>query len=161
VIYFLLGMIIAGLGLTLGSLIREARRPGSSTTGTRSWRLLAALALGSALLASVYFLVVPSYTSVTFSEDSAGVPTNVESHQTLLQVNGPAVLLPLAVPVLLAAIPHAFAGRRWSGAITSAMAMLLSAFVLVTGFSIGIAYLPSALLLLSAGMFGFLAKAPS
>lgn len=152
-IYFLLGMIIAGLGLTLGSLIREARRPASSITGARSWRLLAALALGAALLASVYYLVVPTYTSVTFAEDSAGV----ETHQTLLQVNGPSVLLPLAVPVLLAAIPNAFAGRRWSGAITSAMAMLLSAFVLVTGFSIGIAYFPSALLLLGAAGIGLLA----
>jgi hypothetical protein len=161
VIYILLGMIIAGLGLTIGSLILGARRPVSSLTRTRTGRFLAWLALGSALLASTFYLVVPTYTSVTFSEVSSGVPpgvpTSVETHQTLLQVNGPSVLLPLAVPVLMAAVPLVFAARRWSGAITAAMAMLLSAFVLITGFSIGIAYFPSAMLLLGAAGFGLLA----
>jgi len=161
VIYFFLAMIIGGLGLTIGSLIQGARRPVSSLSRTRTGRFLAWLALGSALLATTFYLVVPTYTSVTFSEVSPGVPegvpTAVETHQTLVQVNGPSALLPLAVPALMAALPVVFAARRWSGAITSAMAMLLSAFVLITGFSIGIAYFPSAMLLLGAAGFGLLA----
>ncbi len=61
--------------------------------------------------------------------------------QTLVEVNGPRVFGVLAIPVVIALGPLAF---RWL-TIPAAVAML--AFSLIAGFSIGLFYLPIAVLL--------------
>ena len=61
--------------------------------------------------------------------------------ETLIQVNGTRVVLVLAVPVLIAIAPLAF--RRLK--IPAAIAMF--AFSVIGGFSIGLFYIPSTVLL--------------
>ena len=62
--------------------------------------------------------------------------------QTLFSVNGNIVFGVLAIPVLIALTSLAFDRLK----ITAAIAM--SAFVMIAGFSIGLFYLPSAVLLI-------------
>ena len=62
--------------------------------------------------------------------------------QTLLHVNGNRVFAALAIPVVIALTSLAFDRLK----ITAAIAM--SAFVMIAGFSIGLFYLPSAVLLI-------------
>jgi hypothetical protein len=83
-----------------------------------------------ALTASFLLLVLPTYATT-----SAGV----EGRATLLQVNGPGVLIPLAAPVLIALLPLVFPKR----AVHIGAAMVLGLFALVGGFSIGLFYIPS------------------
>jgi hypothetical protein len=61
--------------------------------------------------------------------------------QTLFNVNGNSVFVVLAVPVAIALSSFAFERLK----ITAAIAMLV--FVVIAGFSIGLYYLPSAVLL--------------
>jgi hypothetical protein len=98
---------------------------------------LAAAALAAAAAASVAYLFIPAYT-----EDSGGG----EHHQTLVQHEGSWVLAVLAVPVVVAALPLIFSRPPRRGATMGAAAALIG-FSLVTGFTIGPLYWPSALLL--------------
>jgi hypothetical protein len=111
------------------------------------------LVLGSlafAAAASVVLVVVPSYrqeTLTTFADDDPSTATTVAtSSRTVVDVHGPRALVVLAVPVFLAALPLA-APRAWLRSTTTVAAILLVAFVLVTGFSVGLAYIPAAALM--------------
>ena len=107
------------------------------------------LALALALLASGGMLVVPTYVGVRAS-DAALRPAPEVHRATLLEVNGPGVLGPLAAPVALAALPVA---ANWTALRTPTRvlaAVLLTGFALVAGFSIGLLYLPAAGALLAA-----------
>lgn len=87
---------------------------------------LAAASVALAAAVSHAWLVVPAYSG------SGGA-------RTLIQVNGARVVFPLIVPVLVA-LPAVI----WPGRGTAvASASLLGLFVLVTGFSIGLFYLPA------------------
>ena len=83
------------------------------------------IGLGVTVVVSLLFLIAPVYSS----------------GQTLVEVNGPRVFAIVAIPVLIALGPVAF---RWL-TIPAALAML--AFSLIAGFSIGLFYLPIAVLL--------------
>jgi hypothetical protein len=61
--------------------------------------------------------------------------------RTLLRVNGPRVFGILAIPMVIAIIPLIFPRLRT----TAAVVMFI--FVLIAGFSIGLFYAPSAVLL--------------
>jgi hypothetical protein len=61
--------------------------------------------------------------------------------QTLLKVNGPRVFGVLAIPVVIAIVPLIFPKLR----VTAAVVMFV--FVLIGGFSIGLFYGPSVVLL--------------
>lgn len=98
-----------------------------------------------ATAASVSLLVVPVYEGAcigvaVYGPGGTSCPAGV-SHTTLLDENGPHVLWLLALPVVLAAIGAASRGRR--ARVVAAAG--LGAFALVTGFSVGAAYLPAAL----------------
>ena len=80
-----------------------------------------------AVATSLALLVVPVYTS-----GSGGTAT-------LIEVNGTRAVFPLIVPVLLALAP--VIRPRRAAAIASAS--LLGAFVLVSGGSVGLFYLPA------------------
>ncbi len=121
--------------------------------------LLVALSLVLALLASGVLLVVPPYTGVSASE--AFTPggavvqrTNEIRRATLVEVNGPRVLRVLAVPVVLAALPLAANWTRLRTAARALAALLLTGFALVTGFSIGLFYLPTAGAMVAAALRG-------
>lgn len=107
--------------------------------------LWAAGSLVLATLASLLLVIVPTYEGgcIGVAEYGAGgtnCPLGV-SHTTLLEENGPGVLWVLAAPVALAALGVLLCAR---GARVVA-AVALGAFSLLTGFSIGGAYLPATL----------------
>ena len=125
--------------------------------------LLVALSLVLALLASGVLLVVPTYTGVRASvrASEAVTPggavvqrTNEIRRATLVEVNGPRVLRVLAVPVVLAALPLAANWTRLRTAARALAALLLTGFALVTGFSIGLFYLPTAGAMVAAALRG-------
>jgi hypothetical protein len=84
------------------------------------------IAFGVTVVVSLLFLIVPVYSN----------------GRTLLEVNGPRVFGALAIPVAIALCP--LVSRRLT--IPAAVAML--AFSLIAGFSIGLFYLPSTMLLI-------------
>ncbi len=61
-----------------------------------------------------------------------------------------AVLVALVVPIVIALVPLALARTRVDLAASAVAAFLLLAFVFVTGFSIGLFYVPSALAMVVA-----------
>lgn len=157
-LFFLIALMLASLGLVIRAVLQSPSRA-SAIPPARRWDTLLALAgFGAALFASASMIVLPAYTTVSVSESSdpsGGVrPVVEETRQTLLEVNGPQVLVPLAVPVALAAVPLAFPRSRWRRVIQATAATLVSTFVVITGFSIGMAYLPSAVLLFVAAALG-------
>ena len=99
-----------------------------------------AASLVLAAAASTVWLVVPAYTAVTVSASTTAPARTTEIHQTLLAVNGWRVTWFLAIPVVIAAFAVAVR-RRWA---LIPAATLLWLFVLATGFSIGLLYLPAA-----------------
>lgn len=101
-----------------------------------SYLLHAAVAVTIAV--SLAYVVVPVY------ETSSG-------HATLPEENGWWVIAVLLVPVTIAALPYLATDRRRNAVRYAAATLTL--FSLVTGFTIGIAYLlPAALLVLAASV---------
>ena len=97
---------------------------------------LTAVSFGLAMAAAIYLLVGPVY-----SGSNGGRPTQA----TLLQVNGPWVIIPVMFPVLIALMPLVFRKQ----AVRIAAAIVMGAFVLIS-FSIGLFYFPAAILMLLA-----------
>ena len=125
-------------------------RPSPST-------LLAALAALLALAASAFLLLTPFYTGThTTTSSGAGQPTAarvVESRSaTLLEVNGPAVLIPLTIPIALPALALAATRSRFRRLAYAIAALLLLVFCLLSGFSIGMYYVPAALAMLISAL---------
>lgn len=90
------------------------------------------LAVALALLASFAWCVIPVYST----------------HQTLVQVSGPRVLVVLMIPVLLSLWGLFSEGReRVAGA---ALLLFSLAVLFLSGFTLGLSYLPSSILLLLA-----------
>jgi hypothetical protein len=92
---------------------------------------------GLASVAAVFLLVWPVY---------SGFNGRHATHATLLQVNGPRVILPVLFPVFLAFPPLVF--RKQALRIVAAAVML--AFSFVSGFTIGLFYVPAAIAMLLA-----------
>ena len=98
---------------------------------------LTGVSFGLALAAAIFLLVWPTYSGSNGSQ-----PT----HATLLQVNGPFVLIPVMLPVLTTLI--ALLLRKQGVRIVATI--LIGGFALIAGFTIGWFYLPAAILLLLA-----------
>jgi hypothetical protein len=103
-------------------------------------KILAAISFGLAVAVSGLLLVLPSYS--VWSSESPSV-----RHATLLQVNGPRVLIALAIPVLIALVPVVLP-KFW---VRIAAALVLATFAILGGFSIGLFYAPSAVTMFLAG----------
>lgn len=108
-------------------------------------RVLTVMSLVLALAVSTVLLVTPSYSSISTESvvdpASGSVRRSVtEGHRTLLDVNGPRVLLPLGFPVLVALVPLLFPLR----ALRVGAAVLLGGFCILGALSVGWLYLPSA-----------------
>ena len=101
----------------------------------------------SALLASVLVLTTFSYSGQTVHMSSSGEVIEDTRTRSLFEVNGPSVLIPLSVPVMISLLPwlgpHYVRRQRTLYIIAAA---LLSLFVLLGSMSIGGFYLPSAIL---------------
>jgi hypothetical protein len=98
-----------------------------------------------AIAAAIFLLVWPIYSGSNGSQ-----PT----HATLLQVNGPDVLIPVMFPVLTALIALLLC-KQWARIVAT---ILISGFVMLGGFTIGLFYLPAAILMLLASCVADSAK---
>jgi len=88
-------------------------------------KLRGLISLGITAIISFLLLMMPVYSS----------------GKTLLKVNGPRVFGVLAIPIVIAIVPLVLPGLKT----TAAVVMFI--FVLIAGFSIGLFYLPAAVLL--------------
>ena len=106
----------------------------------RARTVAGAASLVLAAAASTVWLVVPAYNSVTVSASTTAPARATEIHRTLVAVYGWHVAWFLAIPVAVAGLGLAVR-RPWA---LIPAATLLWLFVLATGFSIGLLYLPAA-----------------
>ncbi|MGH9009330.1 MAG: hypothetical protein ACRDYF_05705 [Acidimicrobiia bacterium] len=100
-----------------------------------------------ALLAALAAVFLPVQQTVV-SQSGPGPLHTTElefAYHSLLQTEGASILLAAGLPVLVALLPLAFAANRHARRVEIVSAVLLSSFVVVAGFSIGLFYLPAAL----------------
>jgi hypothetical protein len=100
------------------------------------WSLLA---FGLAAVTSVALAFAPLITTRSCITPSVGPSACSSSRSSLVAHEGAGVLAVLAVPVLVAALPVIFAGRRM--AVASAVA--LTALMLIGAMSIGVFMVPT------------------
>ena len=98
--------------------------------------MLATLATGALLT------VLPIYSTVSCGAVAGSRETCTTGSESALEHEGAGVLIVLAVPVLVSAMPLVYS-RRGVGI---AAAVLLTALVVLGGFSIGLYYLPAVVL---------------
>ncbi|UUT35940.1 hypothetical protein [Microbacterium elymi] len=103
-------------------------------------RVLQIIGFALTLAAGVALCFLPAFQSVTSDSDGHQATRT----QTLLQMQGSAYLLVLVIPVLIAAVPLLLRGRAWRVSSIVA-AVLLGVFALVGALSIGVFYLPAAI----------------
>jgi hypothetical protein len=127
----------------------------TSGTGGRAQRrsdLLAWLALGWVAVAVALMAVVPMGESSVSGIDSAGVAYERTSHETLLETNGAGVLVVLAVPVVLVGL--AVLGGRRRPSVRRAVGAVMLIGCLLGALSIGLFFLPAAVLVLASASVG-------
>jgi hypothetical protein len=105
-------------------------------------RALQGVAFALTIAVALAVLFIPMSTSVT-STGGPGVPDSPEvtEHLTLLAVTGPAVFVPLLIPVILTGLPLLIRGKPWR-ALSVVSTVLLAAFAGLGSASIGWFYLP-------------------
>ena len=106
---------------------------------------LTAVSFGLAAAAAVFLLVGPVY---------SGFDGERSTHKTLMEVNGVWAVIPVMIPVLIATVPLIFRKQ----AVRVIAAILMGAFALVSGFSIGLFYLPAGVFMVLAACVGDSAK---
>ena len=115
-------------------------------------KVAALLALVWSLGVPMYLLKAPLYSSVvtsvaTSASGARQTPHAEVSRSTLLEVNGPRVLLPFAIPALLCLLALA-APAQVGRAAAAAAGVLVGLFSLLAAWTIGLYFLPAALSLL-------------
>lgn len=110
---------------------------------------------------TIYLALVPIYEGV----DSLGEAGNTgerltTARLTLLEANGPGVLVPMLAPVILTALPLLRLGSATQRRLKVISAVLLLIFVLVGALSIGLFYAPSAMMLLIVAALATVGSAP-
>jgi len=113
--------------------------------------LLSGLAFLVSVAATIYLLNAPlyQYVSVTASDGET-----IRGTATLVEVNGTWVVYQLCAVTLVSGIPL-FVALRWSALqriVTWLSALLLTGYSILGSFSIGLAFMPSAILLLIAAI---------
>jgi hypothetical protein len=132
-----------------------------TVTRTRPSYVMAFIAFGVALVASVGLLLAPTgerqesacgVTASALGTVSANQPACVDSvsHVSLLQEEGVRVLLVLAIPVTVAGIALALQWTRWGRPAALTAGTLLVGFSVLGLASIGLFYLPSGIAMLLA-----------
>ncbi len=106
--------------------------------------MLVKLSFSLAIIASGVLCLAP--TGATLSTPGPIGPRYVN----LLESQGWSVTIPLAIPILLAALPLAPLPERLNAAARLVAATLLSCFVMLGLLSIGIFYAPSAVVMIIA-----------
>jgi cytochrome bd-type quinol oxidase subunit 2 len=123
-------------------------RPSSDRVAAR-W---ATAALAWAIVMGVVWLFAPTgqSTSATVSTDGTTVVTE-SSTSTLLQSEGPSVVIVLAVPVVIAGLAVAASGRRCARQIRFVCGGVLAFACLLGAASVGLPYAPAVAALLISG----------
>lgn len=104
------------------------------------------VAPGLALLAALVAVLLPVQRTVVSQSGPGKHTLELEfAYRSLLQTEGASILLAAGLPVLVALLPVAFAASRHGRRAEIVSAVLLSSFVVIAGFSIGLFYLPAAL----------------
>lgn len=119
----------------------------------RRGRIAAYVSLGCTLVAAAVLMLAPlgsSQTAVATSTSMSPSPSPELSvarveHESLLQHEGGSVLVPLAVPVVIALLGTVASLFRRPKILRMVSAGLLATFVLLGALSIGIFFLPSAI----------------
>jgi hypothetical protein len=131
--------------LTPSPGVARVQRP-EQPARTRVSTALIVAALVWAVLTSAWFSFVPT---VREKEGDlvieAGRVVNERDKMTFVDAHGVLVVPLLLVPIALAAVPLL---RGRSSTVTTACGVILAVLSLIAGFSIGLYYMPSALLLL-------------
>ena len=124
-------------------------------TRSKAPQALSIIAALWATAVALFFLFGPVYEtstdvySVTASTGQVATSPERVGHTTGLQANGPQIAFVLAIPILLALLPLAF--RKHQRAAFLGAGALTLAFCVVGAMSVGMFYLPTALLLVLAG----------
>jgi hypothetical protein len=117
-------------------------------TNVSAWA--AAVGLVLAIAAGVWLAAYPDfYQGASSSVSSSGVVTTTQTSASLVEENGVWVIGLLCVPVALTALALYFAVRR-RRVLLWLSGLVLLGFVVVSGFTIGMWYVPAALAVLIA-----------
>jgi hypothetical protein len=140
------GFVLAAIAVLLWSVGASRTHVAGPVSNRQNLAVSVALLLG--LVATIWLLFAPSYAWSSESQTSGAVTSSrTTGTGTLLDANGFSALIPLLVPMVLlaaAAVGQRSAARR---AITLAAAIVLTAFVVIASFSIGLFFLPAAVTL--------------
>ena len=118
----------------------------------RIHRTLALVALALAVLAALALLTLPIEREESARMTPAGQTVRTTRSMTLWQSQGPGVLVPITIPIILVALPLAFEKTRWHRVTVVMFAALLLVFVVLGSPSIGLFYLPAAAVLAVAAI---------
>ena len=126
----------------------------SSRRRSKAPQILCLIAALWAIAVALFFPFGPVYETSTseYTVTVSGgqvVSPGRQGHATGLQANGPQIAFVLAIPIVLALLPLAF--RKHQRASFLGAGALTLAFCVVGAMSVGIFYLPTALLLVLAG----------
>ena len=131
----------------------ETRTVSTVFRQAKSQNVLIAIAILWATGVALFFLFAPTY-ETAFASYSPDTPasevarTEIRGHATALEVNGPHIIFVLSIPILFALLPLAFQRQRRAALLGAAVLTLC--FCSLGALSVGVFYLPSALLLLLA-----------
>ena len=100
------------------------------------------IAVALALVATVLSAFGTTGTSETVGMSSDGTVTHSVAQTTMLQTEGPSILVVLAVPVFLAALPL-LVPRRHRRVVATLSAAMLGVFVFLAMLSVGIFFVPA------------------
>jgi hypothetical protein len=142
----------ASLAIAVSSLVSRARGWRPSIEPGPHELLAAWAALVAAVVVSAWLMFVPVISS---RSTSIGIDAAIaEQRLTLLEAGQSAILPILAAVLTLAATPLVLRRRRSRYWVEVSGALVLSAFSLLAGFSIGLFLLPVAALMFVAALLG-------
>lgn len=115
--------------------------------------ILSGLALVASAAATIYLFFAPFYQGIITVQTESGVQT-IQVTKTVVQVNGSRAIILLVGATLISSVPFlvAFARPSLQRLVTGVCALLLLAFSIAGSLTIGLAFMPSAILLLVAGI---------
>jgi len=115
--------------------------------------ILSGLAFFASIVATVFLLNAPLYSGMETSCTESGCET-IQVTKTLVEANGRWVIYQLAVVDFISGVPLLVALRRSASQrlATWVSALLLLAYSIAGGLSIGLAFMPAAILLLIAAI---------
>jgi glucan phosphoethanolaminetransferase (alkaline phosphatase superfamily) len=147
-------LFVGALALAIETLVNRARgrqppiEPRTAET-VAGWASLVA-----AVMVSAWLLFGPMIASRSTSVGADGTTVTSEQHQTLLE-SGEMVILPiLAIILTIVAMPLVLRRRRARYWLEVWGALILAAFSIISGFSIGLFVMPIAGLMFLAALFG-------